>query len=96
MRDHGRVSPVSSGSTGTAGVPSRSPADSGNTPGPAWPAPVATRPVSATVTVPGSKSLTNRALILAAQATGPSRLVGAAAQPRHRVDGRGAARRWAP
>ena len=44
---------------------------------PGWSAPVATRPVTATVTVPGSKSLTNRALILAAQATGPSRLVGA-------------------
>ena len=32
-------------------------------------------PVSATVAVPGSKSLTNRALMLAAQATGPSRIV---------------------
>jgi 3-phosphoshikimate 1-carboxyvinyltransferase len=31
--------------------------------------------VTATVAVPGSKSLTNRALILAAQATGPSRIV---------------------
>ena len=41
----------------------------------AWPAPVATAPVTATVAVPGSKSLTNRALILAAQATGPSRIV---------------------
>lgn len=38
----------------------------------AWPAPVAEHPVRATVAVPGSKSLTNRALILAAQATGPS------------------------
>ena len=37
-----------------------------------WPAPTATGPVDATVTVPGSKSVTNRALILAAQATGPS------------------------
>ena len=42
----------------------------------AWHAPVATAPVRATVAVPGSKSLTNRALILAAQATGPS-LIGA-------------------
>jgi 3-phosphoshikimate 1-carboxyvinyltransferase len=41
----------------------------------AWPAPVAAAPVTATVAVPGSKSLTNRALILAAQATGPSRIV---------------------
>jgi 3-phosphoshikimate 1-carboxyvinyltransferase len=38
----------------------------------AWPAPVAGDPVRATVAVPGSKSLTNRALVLAAQATGPS------------------------
>lgn len=37
-----------------------------------WPAPTATAPIDATVRVPGSKSLTNRALILAAQATGPS------------------------
>ncbi len=37
-----------------------------------WTAPTAESPVRATVTVPGSKSLTNRALILAAQATGPS------------------------
>ncbi len=40
-----------------------------------WPAPVATGPVTATVPVPGSKSLTNRALVLAAQATAPSRIV---------------------
>lgn len=37
-----------------------------------WPAPTARHPIDATVTVPGSKSLTNRALILAAQATGNS------------------------
>jgi 3-phosphoshikimate 1-carboxyvinyltransferase len=41
----------------------------------AWDAPVADTPVRATVAIPGSKSLTNRALILAAQATGPSRIV---------------------
>ncbi|WP_369044827.1 3-phosphoshikimate 1-carboxyvinyltransferase [Sinomonas sp. P10A9] len=40
----------------------------------AWPAPFAARPVDATVTVPGSKSLTNRYLVLAALADGPSRL----------------------
>lgn len=40
-----------------------------------WPAPVANGPVTATVPVPGSKSLTNRALVLAAQAAGPSRIV---------------------
>ncbi len=38
----------------------------------AWAAPVAAGPVRATVTVPGSKSLTNRALVLAAQADGAS------------------------
>ncbi len=37
-----------------------------------WPAPTPTRSIDATVAVPGSKSVTNRALILAAQATGPS------------------------
>ena len=40
-----------------------------------WPAPfVGPRPVSAQLTVPGSKSLTNRYLLLAALAEGPSRL----------------------
>src|ERR1700679_4085482 len=34
----------------------------------AWPAPHTSRPVHATVTVPGSKSQTNRALVLAALA----------------------------
>ncbi len=37
-----------------------------------WPAPRALAPVQAVVTLPGSKSLTNRALILAAIADGPS------------------------
>lgn len=37
-----------------------------------WPAPRATSPVDAVVTLPGSKSLTNRALVLAAVADGPS------------------------
>lgn len=37
-----------------------------------WPAPRANRPVDLTVSLPGSKSLTNRALILAALADGPS------------------------
>jgi 3-phosphoshikimate 1-carboxyvinyltransferase len=37
-----------------------------------WPAPRARRPVRATVSLPGSKSLTNRALVLAAIADGPS------------------------
>ena len=38
----------------------------------AWPAPHAGAPVHATVTLPGSKSITNRALVLAALADGPS------------------------
>ncbi|PWN04157.1 3-phosphoshikimate 1-carboxyvinyltransferase [Nocardioides silvaticus] len=37
-----------------------------------WPAPVATGPVEAVVSLPGSKSLTNRALVLAALADRPS------------------------
>ena len=37
-----------------------------------WPAPYAAAPVEATVSLPGSKSLTNRALVLAAIADGPS------------------------
>ena len=48
--------------------------DNSGTPVPHWPAPFASRPVDATVTVPGSKSLTNRYLVLAALADGPSRL----------------------
>jgi 3-phosphoshikimate 1-carboxyvinyltransferase len=58
--------------TGTtpAATASSLPADGG----PYWRAPFADRPVDATVTVPGSKSLTNRYLILAALADSPSRL----------------------
>ncbi|GAA4695548.1 3-phosphoshikimate 1-carboxyvinyltransferase [Nocardioides conyzicola] len=37
-----------------------------------WPAPRVTQPVDVVVTLPGSKSITNRALILAAVADGPS------------------------
>jgi 3-phosphoshikimate 1-carboxyvinyltransferase len=40
-------------------------------PGDGWRAPVAAGPIRATVSVPGSKSLTNRELILAAIADGP-------------------------
>lgn len=39
-----------------------------------WPAPRVTGPVHAQITLPGSKSLTNRALLLAAIADGPSRI----------------------
>jgi len=48
----------------------------------AWRAPVAVEPLHATLTVPGSKSLTNRELILAALAESPSRL----ASPLHSDD----------
>lgn len=41
---------------------------------PHWAAPTAAAPVRATVRLPGSKSLTNRYLVLAALAHGPSRL----------------------
>lgn len=37
-----------------------------------WPAPTAATPIDAVVDVPGSKSITNRALLLAALADGPS------------------------
>jgi 3-phosphoshikimate 1-carboxyvinyltransferase len=38
---------------------------------PLWPAPFASAPIDATVTVPGSKSVTNRGLVLAALAADP-------------------------
>ncbi|NUP49093.1 MAG: 3-phosphoshikimate 1-carboxyvinyltransferase [Catenulispora sp.] len=41
-----------------------------------WPAPTASGPVTADVRVPGSKSATNRALLLAALADGPSTITG--------------------
>jgi 3-phosphoshikimate 1-carboxyvinyltransferase len=41
-----------------------------------WPAPVATRPIDAVVTLPGSKSMTNRALVLAGLANGASTIRG--------------------
>ncbi len=41
-----------------------------------WAAPTRDEPVHATVTIPGSKSLTNRKLVLAALADGPSTLTG--------------------
>jgi 3-phosphoshikimate 1-carboxyvinyltransferase len=42
-----------------------------------WPAPTPGQPVTSVVTLPGSKSLTNRALVLAALAEGPSTVCGA-------------------
>ena len=40
-----------------------------------WVTPAAAGPAVARVTVPGSKSITNRALILAALASGPTRII---------------------
>jgi len=40
-----------------------------------WPAPRVTHPLDTTVALPGSKSLTNRALVLAALADGPASIV---------------------
>jgi 3-phosphoshikimate 1-carboxyvinyltransferase len=45
----------------------------GGEPGP-WPAPVAPGPLAATLSLPGSKSLTNRELVLSSLADGPSTL----------------------
>ena len=42
-----------------------------------WTAPAAVAPIDATVTLPGSKSITNRALIIASLATGSSTITGA-------------------
>jgi 3-phosphoshikimate 1-carboxyvinyltransferase len=42
----------------------------------AWPAPTARGPLSATVELPGSKSLTNRMVVLAALSATPTRIVG--------------------
>lgn len=42
-----------------------------------WQAPVAEKPIASTVSIPGSKSITNRALILAALAESPSAIKGA-------------------
>jgi len=47
-----------------------------------WPAPTATGPLAATLQLPGSKSLTNRELVLAALSNGPSLL----RQPLHSRD----------
>ena len=41
-----------------------------------WAAPEAPAPITATIAIPGSKSETNRALVLAALASGPSVITG--------------------
>src|SRR3712207_2995884 len=48
------------------------PAPTGSQQGDLWPAPTPSGPVTARVSLPGSKSLTNRALVLAALSDGPS------------------------
>ena len=53
-----------------SGVPSETP----SSPSPHWLAPTVTTPVTAELQIPGSKSLTNRELVLAALANGPSTL----------------------
>ncbi|HEX4811610.1 MAG TPA: 3-phosphoshikimate 1-carboxyvinyltransferase [Nonomuraea sp.] len=55
--------------------PASSPSAHGSVP--LWPAPAAAAPVSAVVRLPGSKSMTNRALVLAALADGPGVVRGA-------------------
>src|SRR5215467_11417300 len=40
-----------------------------------WPVPAASGPVRASLTLPGSKSMTNRALVLAALADGPGAII---------------------
>ena len=44
---------------------------------PLWAAPTPSPPIDAAISVPGSKSMTNRALVLSALATGPSTIRGA-------------------
>lgn len=56
--------------------PSATEPDPQPTGGRPWTAPLAEVPVNATVPIPGSKSETNRALVLAALADGPSTIVG--------------------
>ncbi|MBA0051496.1 3-phosphoshikimate 1-carboxyvinyltransferase [Streptomyces sp. AJS327] len=60
-------------SRSTGPVPSGEPEGDAGLPG-LWPAPHAHGPVDATVTVPGSKSVTNRGLVLAALSTEPGSL----------------------
>lgn len=57
-------------------APSGAPSSTPSVPDP-WPAPTTAGPVVGTVRLPGSKSLTNRLLVLAAIADGPSELRGA-------------------
>ncbi|XNZ00792.1 3-phosphoshikimate 1-carboxyvinyltransferase [Micrococcus luteus] len=61
--------------TASSPAASSAAAGTGRWPDP-WPAPYAARPVEGTVELPGSKSLTNRWLVLAAIASGPCTLHG--------------------
>ena len=53
-----------------------------------WPAPQAGGPLRARLRVPGSKSMTNRALVLAALAAGPTDILSPLRGPGHAADGR--------
>ena len=62
-----------------------------------WPAPRAPRAGRRRrCRLPGTKSLTNRALVLAALADGPASCAAPLRSPRHRADGRRRCARWAP
>lgn len=63
---------MSTTAAGPAGPSPSAGTSAGHPPAGDWAAPVAPRPLAATVTIPGSKSLTNRELILASIADGPS------------------------
>jgi 3-phosphoshikimate 1-carboxyvinyltransferase len=61
----------------TTGLPRRAPAWDDERVSTPWPAPLAGGPVRGRVSVPGSKSVTNRALLLAALSGGPATVSGA-------------------
>jgi 3-phosphoshikimate 1-carboxyvinyltransferase len=78
-------SALSSAAGDPAAGPSTPTGPHGGSPAPVddhWPAPRAETPVDATVSLPGSKSVTNRALVLAALADGP----GTVRRPLHARD----------
>lgn len=72
VRDHGGVTPISEQVPGPAHDVARGDADAAVDGAAPWVAPSAPGPIFARVAVPSSKSEMNRALILAAQATGRS------------------------
>ena len=72
VRDHGGVTPTSEQAPGPAHDVARGCAEVPSADAGPWAAPTASGPIYARVDVPSSKSEMNRALILAAQATGRS------------------------